>query len=243
MLAMACMPGAGAQEDGAAPRAIKVEGRRNPGDVPYAGFVDLYNRLLTYLPAEPRMFDVLYRISFANLSLPEQDAYEAPSWAVSIVGDTIDEMVPVRRGGYFLLPERELARQEKATLMFKEKSRRNFVEVAWVLRIGTDQRLRYADFGKAMAQLRGVQKVIPVMRSLAYHAEKYGKFDGLKACFTGPGGAVLIDGAAAPATISGNCAVLPFEPVRAGSAEVIEFSGPLDIVTLIETAPYLRDKG
>jgi hypothetical protein len=37
--------------------------------------------------------------------------------------------------------------------------------------------------------------------------------------------------------------VLKFDPARARGGEPIEFSGPLDIVTVVETKAYLHAKG
>jgi hypothetical protein len=37
--------------------------------------------------------------------------------------------------------------------------------------------------------------------------------------------------------------VLKFDPARARGGETIEFSGPLDIVTVVETKAYLHAKG
>ena len=127
--------------------------------------------------------------------------------------------------------------------MFKEQSKPNFVDVAWVLRVGAAQRLSYAEFGKALDELRGVQKTIPLRRVLNFYKEKYAHYDGLKACFMEPGGALLVDGKPAADAVSANCSVLKFDPARAGSEQVIEFSGALDLVTLIETAPYLSRSG
>lgn len=240
LLAAACGAGAAAPDDGALAKEIRIQARKNPGDVKYHAFYDLQQRLAGYLPAEPRLFDAVNRISFTQLPLKEQDAYESPSWAISIVGDGLDEAVPLRRGGYFLLPYLPEAYQQKATLMFREQSKRNNVDTAWVMRIGEDHRLAYADFGKAMEQLRAVQKAIPLRYILNYRVEKFSSYDGLKACFLEPGGAVLIDGKPAADAVSGNCSVLKFDPAQAGSGKVIEFKGVLDIVTLIETGPYLN---
>lgn len=240
-LALACALPVHAQEGGALPREIKVQAKKNPGHLPYAAMYESYERLLTYLPPEPRLFDPVNRISFTQLPLAEQDAYEPTDWAVSIVGETVDQVVPVRRGGYFEIPHLPAAFQDKATLMFREQSQRNYLEVAWVIRVGTERRLSYADFGKAMEQLRSMQKRIPVLRSLSYRVEKYGNFDGLKACFLAPGGTLRIDGQPAADRISGACSVLKFDPARVGSGQVIEFDGPLDVVTLIRTEPYMRE--
>jgi len=217
-----------------------VQAKRNPGDVRYDQFYDLQQRLIGYLPPEPRLFDAMQRVSFTRLSLAEQDAYDPPGWAVSIVGEGMDETVPVRRGGYFLLPYLAAAYTSKASLMFRDQSKRNYTDTAWIMRIGDGRRLAYADFGKALAQLRTVQDAIPLLQALSYRVEKYSRYDGLKACFLDREGAMLIDGKPAAHAAVGNCSVLSYEPNKAGSGAIIEFRGALDIVTLIDTEPYLR---
>lgn len=236
LTAFACAP-APAQEAAAAPEAVKVVARKNPGDIPYRGFLLTQRKLLSYLPPEPRKLDVMLRISFTELPGPEQDAYLPQSWAVSIVGDSIDETLPVRRGGYFLLPELPQAYEEDATIMFRERSRKSWLDVGWIVRTDDRQRLRYADFGQAMDELRALQKRISVF-SLSLRTEKYGKYDTLKACFLEPGGQLLVQGKPAADAAIGNCALLRFDPARAAGKDEIEFAGPLDIVTIVEGKQY-----
>ena len=221
------------------PDAVKVQARKNAGNVPYRFFIDGQKRLRGYLPAEPRMLDVMYRISFTELAIPEQDAYEPAGWSVSIVGDTVDQTVPVRRGGYFVLPEIAQAYEEGATLMFKEQSKRKALEVDWIVRVGPDQRLSYTDFARTMDEIHAIQKTIPIYH-LRVRSVKQAKYDGIKACFRDPGGMALIDGKSAADATVGNCAVLKFDPAKAGSRTVIEFDRPLDIVTVVETSDYLE---
>ena len=234
--------GQAAQPAEVLPREIKIAAKKNPGDVRYDQFYDLQQRLIGYLPPEPRMFDAVQRVSFTRLSLEEQDAYEPPGWAVSIVGESIDETVPIRRGGYFVLPYLEDAYKGRASVMFKHQSKRNYTDTAWVMRIGESRQLTYADFGKALEQLREVQDTIPIIRAINYRVEKYSNYDGLKACFLDTSGAMLIDGNPAAHAVVGNCWVLRYDPKQANGGPLIEFRGKLDIVTLIETEPYLRTK-
>jgi hypothetical protein len=226
------------EQPGRPPHAIEVQARKNAGNVPYRFFIDGQKRLRSYLPAEPRMLDVTYRIAFTELSIPEQDAYEPVGWSVSIVGDTVDQTVPLRRGGYFVLPEITQAYEEGATLMFREQSRRKALEVDWIVRVGPEQRMSYTDFARTMDEIHALQKTIPVYH-LRVRSVKYAKYDGIKACFRDPGGTVLIDGKPAADATIGNCGVLKFDAGRATRSGTIEFSGPLDIVTVVETADYL----
>jgi len=239
LLAGALAFGAHAQE--APPKSVKVAARKNPGDLRYRFFFDGQKTLLGYLPPEPRMLDVMWRTSFTELPMPEQDAYDPQGWAVSIVSDSVDQVVRVRRGGYFWLPDLPVAYKELATIMFREQSAPRELGVGWIVRVKPDHRLSYADFGKVMDEIHGVQKAIPVYHFWV-HTEKFADYDGVKACFLDADGAVLIDGRPAADARVGNCSVLKFDPARAGAGETIEFSGPLDIVTVVETRPYLRTK-
>jgi len=236
LFALACAS-ASAQEAAPAPAAIKVVARENPGDIPYRGFLRMQRRLLSKLAPEPRKLDVMLRISFTELPGPGQDEYLPQSWAVSIVGDSVDETVAVRRGGYFLLPELTQAYEEDATIMFKEQSRKGWLDVGWIVRTGKDLRLRYADLGQAIGELRAVQKDIS-MFDLGLQTEKHGKYDTLKACFMDAGGQLRINGKPAADATIGNCALLRFDSARAATGDEIEFAGPLDIVTIVESRQY-----
>jgi hypothetical protein len=114
--------------------------------------------------------------------------------------------------------------------------------MAWILRVDDSRRLTYADFDKAIKQVQAVQKTIPLRYVLNFYAEKFSKYDGLKACFLEPGGEVRIDGKQVADSVSGTCSVLKFDPAKVASGQIIEFAGALDIVTIIETEPYLLAK-
>jgi hypothetical protein len=236
---------AAAQEADPPTQAVTVVSRKNPGDIPYRGFLLAQRKLLSYLPPEPRKLDIMLRVSFTDLPLAERDAYLPQSWGVSIVGDTVDETLALRRGGYFVLPELPQAFDEDATIMFRERSRKGWVDVGWIVRIEAGGRLAYADFAQAVAELRGLQKAISVF-NLGLRAEKYATYDTLKACFLDAGGQLRIKGKPAADGTVGNCALLRFDPARAGSGDEIDFAGPLEIVTVVESrayAPFLTKAG
>lgn len=232
---LACIPAA-AQDAGTPPAAIKVVARKNPGDLPYRFFLRGQRQLQSYLPSEPRLLDFKFRISFTELPLAAQDAYLPHSWGVSVVGDSVDETVHLSRGGYFLLPDLAQAYAEDATIMFKEQSRKKWLDVAWIVRTDAG-RLRYADFGQAMNELRALQKKISFF-NYSMRAEKHGKYDTLKACFLDAGGQLLVNGQPAADATIGNCALLKFDPARAAGGDEIAFAGPLDIVTIVESRHY-----
>jgi len=240
----ACLPG-GADAGGTGQAAgkdaltelapVTINRVRNPGDLPYAGFLQSIRHLQSYLPPEPRVLDLRLRLSFTGLGEAERDAYLPDTWAVAIVGDTFDHPVAVERGGYFLLPELPQAANEGATIMFNAQTRKDYMQVAWKFRVAPGQLLAYADFAKAFDEVAFVQKNIPLYR-INLRDERLARFDGLKACFHPGGGRIEIDGQPAPTTNVGACSVLRFDPAiaKAGQAR-IAFVGPLDTVTLHET--------
>ena len=213
---------------------IEVNRKKNPGDLPYIGFKETIDRLKSYLPPEPRVLDLRLRLSFTDLSESARDDYLPDTWAVAIVGDTLDHTIDVERGGYFLLPDLDQAVKEKATIMFNARTRKNNLKAAWKFRIAPGQTLSYQDFSKAFDEVAAVQKKIPWHR-ISLYDERVARFDGLKACFHPGGGRIEIDGQAAVSTSVGTCQILKFDPTlaRTGNA-AIAFIGPLHIVTLNE---------
>jgi hypothetical protein len=230
--ALACA--AHAQE---APTTVNIKARTNPGDLPYLWVFNDQNLLQRALPAEPRMVDFTWRITFTGMSEPEQDDYVPKGWAVALVGSGFERDVPVARGGYFLLPELPLGRQS-STIMFKEQSLQNYIGAAWRVRVGADQRLAYAGFTQAINDVEKLQAAIPLWKS-GLDQVRTAHYDSLKACFLSAEGAILVDGKPAADASFGNCALLKFDHASAARGRTIEFKGPLDIVTLVESDDYL----
>jgi hypothetical protein len=226
------------QKEGGPPRVFKITARKNAGNLPYGHYFYDQKLLDGYLPPRPRMVDFLWRISFIELSEPEQDAYQPKSWGVALVGDGFEQTLTIGRGGYFRLPELGVGRQD-ATIMFKEQSMPNVLKVAWVVKVGADQRLSYPEFREAVDEVHAAQRAMPFGYT-PLKTERSARFDGLKACFLGAGGTLLIDGKPAADATVGHCSILKFDPARAHSDETIEFRGPLQIVTVVETAHYFH---
>lgn len=223
-----------------APQAIKelapveIGRKKNPGDLSYKSFFDIQTTLQSFLPPEPRIVDLRYRVYFTELDPTAADAYLPTSWAVAIVGDTVDYTVPITRGGYFTLPYLEQAAQEKATLMFNTQTRWRHMQVAWMVRLGEGQTLPYAGFAQALGEVKFVQAQIPWYR-LGLLALRSGGYDGLRACFHSPGGRIEVDGRPAAVVTDGMCQGLKFDPAIAGKGTSrIAFIGDLDIVTINE---------
>jgi hypothetical protein len=210
---------------------MQIVARKNPGNVRYRSFINAQQRLDSYLAPEPRLVEWYYRVSFTELPRKERDNYEPQSWAVSIVGDTVDETVPVSRGGYFLLPVNTTAYKEDATIMFREQTRKLSLDMVWALRVGQDQRISYADLGKAMEELKGVQSRIPASE-LGLRVPKNVVVNGLQACFRDSSGRVRVADKDLRTTRYGNCYGVEYDPARAAAGDSIEFSGPLEVVAL-----------
>ncbi|CAN7258870.1 hypothetical protein [Massilia sp. LjRoot122] len=211
---------------------VKVHRKTNPGDLPYKDFLYIQNYVQSLLPERRRAIDVRLRVNFASDKGPDYDRFDPKSWAVAIVGDTTDHVVPVTRGGYFLLPELREAVHENATLMFNTPTREGRVALEWKLRVGERQAISYATFAQAMSEVRSVQRKIPFNRN-GLREVRMVEYDGLRACFRTNEGHIEIGGHAAKTETDGACRVLKFDPAtaNAGPAE-ISFVGPLEIVTL-----------
>lgn len=211
---------------------IEIKSKKNPGDLPYKGFLSQQADLLSYMPPEPLAIDMRLRVSFTSMDDTERDIYLPHTWSVAIVGDTVDHQVPVSRGGYFLLPRLAQAVSERATIMFNTQTRKNWLDVAWMVRLKEDNTLPYADFAKALEQVRYTQDKMPWYRA-SFRYEKKVRFDALKACFTSGGGDILVDGQPANTVSRGPCKLLRFVSAKAsvpGSA--IALLGPVANVTL-----------
>jgi hypothetical protein len=223
-------------DKGAPPTVIKIKARTNPGDLAYEWVFDSQKLLQRALPAQARMVDFTWRITFTELSLPEQDAWQPQGWAVALVGGSFEQNVPVARGGYFLLPALPLGRQS-STIMFHEQSMPGHIGAAWRVRMDAGQRLSYAGFRQALDEIRAVQDAIPLRRE-GLKPLRTARYDALKACFLAPGGRVLVGGTPAGDAAIGDCVIMQFDPAKA-SGESMQFDGPLDVVTVVESQDYL----
>lgn len=225
-------------QEGASPKVVKIKARVNPGDLEYRWVFDDQKLLQKYLPERERMVDFSWRITFTELTLPEQDAWAPQDWAVALVGAGFEQTVPVARGGYFLLPAVPLGRQS-ATIMFHEQTVEGNIGAAWRVRVGADRRLSYAGFKQALDEVHDVQRAIPIERE-GLRQVRASHYNALKACFAAAGGEVRVDGAPVAVTPAGHCAVLAFDPAKAAAGHAIEFAGPLDAVTVVDSADYLH---
>lgn len=213
---------------------VKINAGKNAGDLSYKSFFGIQSLLQSFQPPEPRVIDFTYRLSFKEPDGAANDAYNPETWGVAIVGDTFDQVVPVGRGGYFVLPYLAQAVQESATVMFNAQTKWRSLNVAFKLRLSPEQTLAYADFAKAIDEFKIVQNQIPWYR-IGLREIRNASIAGLRACFRSADARIEIDGVPAATRVEGLCHVLPFDPARAATgAATIGFVGPLDNVTLDE---------
>jgi hypothetical protein len=206
---------------------VEMRWKKNPGDFKYREAYQLQRSVLSILPPEPRLIDFRIRVMFAGLSQAERDDFMPAKWGVAIVGDMVDYTIPLGRGGYFVLPDLPIARDEDATLMFNTQTRPKLLGAAFPLRLREGNALPYADFAKAMQQFELVRSKIPWFE-LGMREIRHAEYDSLRACFSRPGGAILIDGAPAGA----RCAILKFDVSKVDSGATISFKGELENLTL-----------
>jgi hypothetical protein len=210
---------------------VEIRSKKNAGDMPYLSAYKIQQRLLSLLPPEPRVSDIRMRVLFTSLSESEQDDFMPATWAVAIVGTTFEQVIPVGKGGYFLLPEVPVATDEDATLMFNTQTKKKTLSAVWTLRARAGNRMPYSDFTQAIAEYEVVRRKIGInelaMRQLREHRP-----NALRACFANREGEILLDGVAAGAVARGSCRLLKFDPARSGTDSVITFSGTLDALTL-----------
>lgn len=220
-----------AQADELAAEKIKVDSRKNPGNLSYRWVFKAMHELQTYLPAEPRMIDLRLRMLHTEMSGAERDLYMPGHWAAAVVGDTVDVDLPVERGGYFSLPDLPGAREEDATLMFNSQTQKRAIEPAWVVRLQEHDALAYSDFAHALADIATAQSKIP-WHSLAMRNQKNMQYDSLKVCFKEALGTILLNGVAIDGPRRGPCAWLSYDPALLAANPHISFSAPLQLALL-----------
>lgn len=238
-LALACACAAHAQDTPSPKPAltVKVATSRKHGEVEYRFFHDMQQQVQAWLPPEPRLIDFWLQAAYAEMAEATRDAYQPQGWAISILSDSVDQVVPVRRGGYFQLPEVAAAYAEDGIILFREPSRQHQLLAQWALRVGPEHHLAYASLTQALRQLQGVQDRVP-SDERALSRFKRADYDAIKACFTDAGGQVSIDGALRADAMVGRCKLIKIEPARIKASADVAFSDNLDIVTFVHLGDY-----
>jgi hypothetical protein len=233
-LSLLLMPATAAADEAEPAPSVKIVSRKNPGDLGYKWVYGIQRDLNGWLPAEPRLTDFGLRVMFVDMAPAQADAFLPDDWGVAIVGDTVDQTVAIRRGGYFDLPDVPKARDEGATLMFHTQTKSRTIGVAWHLR-SDGKSLAYQDFIRALDEVKASQKNVPFYRIGARHI-KYAKVDAVKACFAAPDGKLEVEGAAP--LVRGQCALLTHSAALQAANPLIRFSGPIVSLTLEDSRDW-----
>ncbi len=246
-LLSACAILCSAQDNAARPPEynILVTSKINKGDLPYRSFYNLLVRLRALLPPAPRIIEPVYQMSFSHVPIEEEDNFLKPSWNVAIVGTDTDIELPMIRGGYFDLPEPgdKVAKDAKdakdASIMFNSQTQKNFLRVAYTTRLRPNHALGFTDMKRALFEVSEVQKKIP-WYTLGFRAEKYAKFDAIKACFAADDGELRLDGEVLDTIHSARCRIYKIDPQLIDTNREVNFSPAPEIVVLEDSARYLR---
>jgi hypothetical protein len=217
----------------------RINGEEPYAEVPYGPYIRDYSFLRKQLPRESRLIEMWEMFHYASMSAAQQDAYMPPRDGIAIVSQSVKATVPVRRGGYFILPQVAQAYLEEGTIQVRQAIDRQYhtMYIAFSLHLDPDQRTSYADLGKASRQIDAVLgKISPFHQGLKHIRQ--GRHDAIKACFLDDGSSIRVAGQAVADGVRGNCKILALDPARVASGEAIEFSGALDIVTFVDRRDY-----
>ena len=221
-----------------APRKKKL------GDVSYRTMWRIQQRAAALQPKDATLISPVLRLSLKGMGQFDRAEFQPESWAVAIVGKTVDKLVPMRRGGYFQLPALPQAqsRSEDAIVMFNAKERSNWFDVGWQVNVPASGTLAYAQFGQALAELKRAQQGM-AWWDIMVIAEKRAQFDAIRACFSSDKGKILVAGEPAGQKLSPHCSLLAFDPRQLAGDPAIAFVGGLEFVTLDNTANYAVESG
>jgi hypothetical protein len=225
-------------------QGVSTPRKKKLGDVSYRTMWRLQKRVAAMLPKNARLISPILRLSVAGMGEFERTEFQPDTWAVAIVGKTIDALVPMRRGGYFELPAlpQAQARHEDAIVMFNSASRKNWFDVGWTITIPSSGTLAYTQFGQALAELKQAQSDMPWWDIMVI-SEKNARFNALRACFSSDKGKILVAGAPAGTKLGTHCTLLAFDPEQVSANPAIDFVGGLDFVTLDNSANYAVEAG
>jgi hypothetical protein len=221
---------------------VKVNSRKNPGNLPYLAFLKNQETLKSYFPPEPRLINYSNRMTFTELTESEQDSYEPKNWDVAVVGDTVDQLVPVSRGGYFVLPDIPEARKERAQIAFNSQTRKGWIGVAVHIK-SEGNSLPYSSFSQIFSEWKKVHDSISWYQ-FGFRNVKSWAPDSLKVCFAGASGGVLLDEIVATTQKRGRCQFLKFDAEMAKRNPLIRFQGEIENLTFEEfPAKSMSERG
>jgi len=221
------------------PNGQNAARKKSPGDLSYRTVWRMQKRIDAMLPKEARLISPTLRLSVTGMGETERAEFLPPDWGVAIVGKTVDTVVPMRRGGYFAVPQlpQAQARGEDAIVMFNSQMKKNWLDVGWHVNVPEGGRLAYRQFGQALDELRMAQHVMPWWDIMA-RAEKHARFNAIRACFSDQNGKILVGGSPAGVKLSTHCSLLAFDERELKNDPAIDFAGELDFVTLDHSDNY-----
>lgn len=216
--------------------------RKNPGDLSYRTVWRMQKRVEAMLPKDARLIRPSLRLSVTGMDELERTEFLPAGWAVAIVGKTVDTVVPMRRGGYFSVPQlpQAQARGEDAIVMFNAQMRKNWLDVGWQVNVPASGRLAYREFGQALDELKSAQDGVPWWDIVA-RTEKHARFNAMRVCFAGEQGRILVGGLPAGVKLGPHCSLLAFDARQLGNDSAIDFVGELELVTLDNSDNYTPD--
>lgn len=226
--------------DGAAQaQGVLTPRKKRLGDVSYRTMWRLQKRVSAMLPKHAQLITPVLRLSVSGMGESERTEFRPESWAVAIVGKTVDALVPMHRGGYFELPSlpQAQARTEDAIVMFNAAPSKNWFDVGWHVTVPANDTLAYRQFGQALAELKLAQQEMPWWDIMA-RPEKNARFDAIRACFATDKGNIMVRGVTAGLKLSTHCSLLAFDPAEVSADPAIAFVGGLEFVTLDNSANY-----
>lgn len=226
-------------DDVAQANGVSTPRKKRLGDVSYRTMWRMQARVSGMLPENAHMIAPVLRLSVAGMNELERSEFQPESWAVAIVGKTVDALVPMRRGGYFELPAlpHAQARSEDAVVMFNSGNRTDRFVVGWHVNVPASGTFAYMQFGQALAELKGAQDAMPWWDIVAI-PDKNARFDAIRACFSSDQGRILLDGKPVGQKLGRHCSLLAFDPLQLSANPAIAFSDGLDFVTLDNSANY-----
>lgn len=221
------------------PKDQNAARKKGPGDLSYRTVWRMQKRVDAMLPKDARLISPTLRLSLTGMGETERAEFMPAHWGVAIVGKTVDTVVPMRRGGYFAVPQlpQAQARSEDAIVMFNSQMKKNWFDVGWHVNVPEGGRLAYRQFGQALDELRMAQHVMPWWDIMA-RAEKHARFNAIRVCFADKHGKILVGGTPAGVKLSPHCSLLAFDERELKNDPAIDFAGELDFVTLDHSDNY-----
>ncbi|HYD80721.1 MAG TPA: hypothetical protein VEC06_13000 [Paucimonas sp.] len=208
------------------PETIEVAGTKSPGSIEYKGLYKVQQVILGTLPPEPRHIDIKFRTGRKDTV---HGANGHSTSRLYLVGNDLDQPIPVDDNGFFILPELPPAYREKAIIQSNERKSEAALNLAILIRTNGRQRLPYRDLAQAIDEATQAASKLPwYVRMLALGSAK---FETAAFCFK-EGGGVKIGSASYMPDAKSRCARFDFDRALAAQNADIEINGKLAYASL-----------